>query len=959
MEEQIQLTIHLPILKKPLNISLSHSDSFKTVAEGLCQQYNLPPYYTIPLLSAITSTFNHTTTSHTYINTDTKTDNDTDTSAADPSIELQTRQAFVNAYQENTLQYYNKHEEDEFPRAFNTLVKCPITVIFDALLELDQNYTLLMHDLAAEHHHALMAIQTRQAQEMEGAQSQNGSHLFVQHVEEMEIKQATFASDILQTQQSQRQEYRDFVMELYREYQMRTSALYENSNSDDNTQLNSASPTTSTGSKVEIAKSIDGKDLVTTAANRIWKKDTGSSSSSSSFSLSSSPSTTKQSYSEQHQQQQPRRQRQDSTTSRLSQQSMTSDSWKRSSIGSSSGDDLAMQKMVQDIQEMGFTKDQAEAALTLTNGQNVERAINILVENPDQIDQQMKRRSFSQQQQHGMASPTSASPPPPQTSSSSSSLHQRQDSWNDSIPSFRRHSLQKPTPLNSSSTTSLQQHKPLPLPAVSSTTPTNGGKSWNPISFFQQQKQALENTNLSSVRKFSGWLGKAMENFGIEHDENSDPSAFGNSHGNGISSQLVESFTITLGTAQIKSSHNLRLLVADLGADLLDPLPFDEQRELGYKAQTAMRLYTSQLSAILVLVDKSELCQTQDAGGTDAEQGVALDWRQYKMGKGSNRALNDRTLRSTEFHFPTTESQLDLIEKNVQQNQKDYLQEGAFFITKHSNLPMHQIVFHLIIDGDAVSKTDLSSRHPLMIGLRNILRLTTRYDISSLSLPLVMLPDRFLDQPEHYMPATVDQPQLHVNWLSKRSEALMKTVKGYLMEASRGKQSHNEMHHRADTSAFGGSGLRNIEFFIPMQQNIYVADPLTTPTSTSAPPSSTIMHQPPPPPPPPTHSSSSSSLSAMTTASASNISIPQQQQQQQQQSAEATMSNTNNNNNNSSSGMTINASMSNNNNASSISLPSTPTAASHQSHYTRTPTPQVEQVFQQLRTSLVSIFRTS
>jgi hypothetical protein len=117
----------------------------------------------------------------------------------------------------------------------------------------------------------------------------------------------------------------------------------------------------------------------------------------------------------------------------------------------------------------------------------------------------MKRRSLS-------SSPPPPPPPPPQTSSSSSSLHQRQDSWNDSIPSFRRHSLQKPTPLHSSSTTSLQQlQKPLPLPAA--------GKSWNPISFFQQQKQALENTNLSSVRKLGGWLGKAMENLGIEHDE--------------------------------------------------------------------------------------------------------------------------------------------------------------------------------------------------------------------------------------------------------------------------------------------------------------------------------------------------------------------------------------------------------------------------------------------------------
>jgi hypothetical protein len=194
----------------------------------------------------------------------------------------------------------------------------------------------------------------------------------------------------------------------------------------------------------------------------------------------------------------------------MSQQSMSNDSWKRSSVGGV--DDLAMQKMVQDIQEMGFSMEQAEAALTLTNGPNLERAINLLVECPDQIDQQVKRRS----------SPTSmtTSSPPPSSSISSSSLHQRQDSWNDSMPSFRRHSLQKSTPPTSSSTP-LQQHKPLPISALSSASSpnSNGGKSWNPISFLQQQKQALENTNLSTVRKLGGWLGKAMENLGIEHDE--------------------------------------------------------------------------------------------------------------------------------------------------------------------------------------------------------------------------------------------------------------------------------------------------------------------------------------------------------------------------------------------------------------------------------------------------------
>ncbi|KAI8096929.1 uncharacterized protein BX664DRAFT_325210 [Halteromyces radiatus] len=897
MEEKINLTVYLSILKQPLFISITHSDSFQTLAEELCQQYHLPPYYTIPLLSSITSAY----TQALLVNTPSSTS----------PISSNARQRFTHAYQTNTLQYYNKDEEDVFPRAFYTLVKCPISSIFDALLELDQNYTLMMNELLSEHHNALVVMQTRQAQEMEGPQLQNRTHLFAKHVEEMEIMQATFASDVLQTQTSQRQYYRDFVMELYREYQLRTDVTIP----DDASSLSKSS-----------ASLVDGKDLVATAASRTWRKEPESSSSS----ISSTTTTTTG------------RQRQNSTTSftsRLSQQSFSSESWKRTSMGP---EDLARQKTIQDIQEMGFTKEQAEAAITLTNGLNLERAINLLVESPHQIEQQMQQQH---QNKKRSASFTSISNHPSSTSSTSS-LHQRQDSWNDTKPNFRRHSLQKP-PGSSSSSSSLQQT----TKQLSSISSSNAGKSWNPISFLQQQKQAMENTNLSSVRKLGGWLGKAMENLGIEHDENDSP--FGNTHG-GNTSQLVESFTITLGTAQIKTSHNLRLMVADVAADLMDPLPFDEQRELGYKAQTAMRLYTSQLSAMVVLVEKKELIQR--TGELDEQ---TLDWRLYKTGKGSNHALFERTGRSTEFHFPTLESQLDIIENDLQQR-PELIEEGTYFITKHSNLPLHQIVFHLIIDGDAIPNTDLSSRHPLMIGLRNILRLTSRYDVNSLSLPLIMLPDRYLDQPEHYMPATMDQPpQIHTNWLSKRSETLMKTVKGYLMEASRGKQSnHNEMHQRADSSAFGGSGLRNIEFFIPMQQSVYVADPLTTPTTsimpitttqsitatTSLPTSPTNMHTPPFPPP---HSSSSSSIASLSI-------------------------NSNNNNNNTSTattnismhsfgnGATIhtNNNMMTNAGSSSSSLPSTPTGT-HYPHYTRMPTPQVEQVFQQLRTLLVNIFRTS
>lgn len=111
---------------------------------------------------------------------------------------------------------------------------------------------------------------------------------------------------------------------------------------------------------------------------------------------------------------------------------------------------------------------------------------------------------------------------------------------------------------------------------------------------------------------------------------------------------------------------------------------------MAYKAQTATKLYTSHLSAMVVLVDQKELQRSQDFG-----------WRQYRSGKGSNKALFERCQHSTEFHFPDIESQLTLIEQDFA-SRSDGLQEGSFFVTRHSNLPLTQVVFHLIIDSEGM-----------------------------------------------------------------------------------------------------------------------------------------------------------------------------------------------------------------------------------------------------------------
>jgi hypothetical protein len=93
---------------------------------------------------------------------------------------------------------------------------------------------------------------------------------------------------------------------------------------------------------------------------------------------------------------------------------------------------------------------------------------------------------------------------------------------------------------------------------------------------------------------------------------------------------------------------------------------------------------------------------------------------------------------------------------------------GDFFITKHSNLSQTHVVFHLAAfdssssssgvnghggsgggDGEgqeqhinqqqsSLKKSDLSSRHPVIMGLRNILKTCINHNIQTLTFPLLL-----------------------------------------------------------------------------------------------------------------------------------------------------------------------------------------------------------------------------
>ena len=64
------------------------------------------------------------------------------------------------------------------------------------------------------------------------------------------------------------------------------------------------------------------------------------------------------------------------------------------------------------------------------------------------------------------------------------------------------------------------------------------------------------------------------------------------------------------------------------------------------------------------------------------------------------------------------------------------LRIGSFYMTKHSNLAQVHTVFHLVSDDSLLC--DINSRHAVILGLRNILKACFRYDIITITIPLLL-----------------------------------------------------------------------------------------------------------------------------------------------------------------------------------------------------------------------------
>uniref|UniRef100_A0A8D0EEV5 FERRY endosomal RAB5 effector complex subunit 3 n=1 Tax=Salvator merianae TaxID=96440 RepID=A0A8D0EEV5_SALMN len=251
--------------------------------------------------------------------------------------------------------------------------------------------------------------------------------------------------------------------------------------------------------------------------------------------------------------------------------------------------------------------------------------------------------------------------------------------------------------------------------------------------------------------------------------------------------QLEESFTIHLG-AQLKTMHNLRLLKADM----LDFCKHKRNHRSGVKLhrlQTALSLYSTSLCGLVLLVDNR----------ISSYSGIKRDFATVCQ-------------ECTDFHFPPIQEQLEVVQqvvlyaraqrssksrrlhvnrsngredksKNMEQSLSHIL-PGEFYITRHSNLSEIHVTFHLCVD-DNVRSGNITARDPAIMGLRNILKVCCTHDVTTVSIPLLLVHDM--------------SEEMTISWCLKRAELVFKCVKGFMMEMA----------------SWDGGISRTVQFLVP------------------------------------------------------------------------------------------------------------------------------------------------
>nr|XP_020459982.1 protein C12orf4 homolog isoform X2 [Monopterus albus] len=223
--------------------------------------------------------------------------------------------------------------------------------------------------------------------------------------------------------------------------------------------------------------------------------------------------------------------------------------------------------------------------------------------------------------------------------------------------------------------------------------------------------------------------------------------------------QLEESFTIHLG-AQLKTMHNLRLVRADV-------LDFCKHRRHGssgaklQRIQAALSLYSSSLCGLVLLVDNR----------VNSYSGIKRDFATVAK-------------ECTDFHFPCLEEQLEEVQQVVlyARAQRSSKQKEQPEIPKNGGDDKSKNVER---NTSNILPGNITARDPAIMGLRNILKVCCTHDITTVTVPLLLVHDM--------------SEEMTIPWCLKRAELVFKCVKGFMMEMA----------------SWDGGISRTVQFLVP------------------------------------------------------------------------------------------------------------------------------------------------
>ncbi|KAG0428500.1 hypothetical protein HPB47_024523, partial [Ixodes persulcatus] len=250
--------------------------------------------------------------------------------------------------------------------------------------------------------------------------------------------------------------------------------------------------------------------------------------------------------------------------------------------------------------------------------------------------------------------------------------------------------------------------------------------------------------------------------------------------------------------SQLKVMHNLRLLSANV-LDLCRHTTYGMGVPAPQRLQMAMSLHSNSLSGLVLLVDN-----------------------RINSYVGIKREFAAICHESTELHFADIDDQLETVRAKAREvaeirtaaslfgsdgsssqssrrssfSGQDHsggsagggasptLQPGDFYVTRHSNLSEAHVVFHVVGD-ESLRGADVGSRHPVILGLRNVLRVAHERDVCGVTLPLLLSHELY--------------EEMTIPWCLRRAELVFKCIKGFMIEMA----------------SLVGEETRTVQFLVP------------------------------------------------------------------------------------------------------------------------------------------------